>query len=547
MALIGSAGPAATDVAKVANISHREHVDDEDGEETEAGHQSIEHSLLLAFYTSHALFMSNNRYYEFASVLFTAAAFPHTLVAASLRGLSAHLSSVLFSPSIGRWCDTSRSRLRPVQICIVVQRFCIASACLGWALIIEENDAHHQTSAKQGQQNENLKKIIFAVLLALGMLERLSAVGNLIVVERDWLPLLARRDRNTDAVRKISIGKSHIAEQEETPLLSQDPPHQLHTLNATAKLIDLVTKLVTPLAVGAVTIGLSSVRLVAAVLAAMQLGSCALEIYLTRLVWRTCPALREPKAQTELVLQEHSESSQQRARAAFKGWLHGIKAYAHSSVFLPSLAFAIEPFSVLTLAGSMTAYLLVAKFPLTHITAARTASTIVEISSTILTPLIIAWHSRTRGSDRTRTGSASIDSLIMVGLLGLFWQVVLLIPATAALVVIGSSSTDLWSASKLTAILFSSLALSRLGPFAYSLVEQQIVQMEVPARERMRFSGIEMSLVDAAELARWGLLGMFGAARQFRWVALISFASVASSLGLFGAWTRNRMRTTTVS
>lgn len=555
MALIGSAGPAATDVAKVANISQREHVDDEDGEETEAGHQSINHSSLLAFYTSHGLFMANNRAYEFASVLFTAAAFPHTLVAASLRGLSAHLSSVLVSPSIGKWCDTQHSRLRPVQICIVVQRFCIASACLGWALIVQENDAHHQTSASQDQQNKQLKKITFAVLLVLGMLERLSAVGNVIVVERDWLPLLARCTRSADVTRNASISKSHIAQQEGTPLLSQDPPHQLHNLNATAKLIDLVTKLVTPLAVGAVAIGLPSVRSVAAVLAAIQLCSCALELYLTRLVWRTCPALQEPKAHADLVLEEHSGLSQQpcvcsyseRARAAFKGWLHCIKAYAQSSAFLPSLAFAIEPFSVLTLAGSMTAYLLVANFSLTHITAARTASTIVEISSTILTPLIIAWHSRSRGSSRSRIGGACVDSLIMVGLLGLFWQVVLLIPATVVLVIIGSSSTDLWSVSKLTAILFSSLALSRLGPFAYSLVEQQIVQMAVPAHERMRFSGVEMSLVDAAELARWGLLGVFGAPRQFRWVALISFASVASSLGLFGAWARSKRHATTAS
>ena len=60
-------------------------IDDAD----EAVTPSLERPSLASFYTSHALFMWNNRSYEFASVLLTAAAFPHTLVAAAIRGLSA--------------------------------------------------------------------------------------------------------------------------------------------------------------------------------------------------------------------------------------------------------------------------------------------------------------------------------------------------------------------------------------------------------------------------------------------------------------------------
>lgn len=560
MAGYGTFATAAEDgVAKSSATGHEEAIDGEGGDDSSVEDLSrtrhlIDKGTLLAFYTSHALFMANNRSYEFGSVLFTASAFPHTLVAAALRGLSAHLASVLLSPSVGRWCDTHPSRLRPVQICIVLQRFCIALASLGWALIVQESEVPLSPGLDKQSRGSPSKQAIFAGLLVLGMLERLSAVGNQIVVERDWIPLLAA----SSAIRKPRtdplIVKPALSEREAASLLGRDPP-KLHNLNAMTKFIDLIAKLVTPLAVSAIAIGFSSVGFVAALLALIQLFSCGIELHLTNIVWRAYPGLQVPKSQDQptatAVAEDNSPSSARsfakRIRHSFHSWLTSLRVYTKSSAFLPSLAFALEPFSVLTLAGSMTSYLLVANFPLTHITAARAASTLVEISSTILTPLLIAWHShrlrkRNRHQEPEPQDSSNLRSLTLIGLLGLSWQLVFLIPATVILILVGSTTIELSTATKLTAVLFSTLALSRLGPFAYSLVEQQIVQVEVPSYERMQFSGVEMALVDLSELARWGMLGIFGSPREFRWVAVISFCSVGLTLGLFGSWMRKRPR-----
>ncbi|CAK4033777.1 hypothetical protein DOTSEDRAFT_71504 [Lecanosticta acicola] len=544
-------GPGSEDEDATETGSLRDRNPREDSIEARR-RRNIDHASLIAFYAGHALFMANNRGYEFASVLFTASAFPHTLVAASLRGLSAHLASVLFSPSVGRWCDAHASRIRPVQICIVMQRFCIALACLGWALIVQESEACLDPGFRGQPDVSTWKRTTFAVLLLLGMLERLSAVGNQIVVERDWLPLLAERNWLPRLAERSSPSGTapdspspkpllHTT-TEEDPLLSGKPP-RLHNLNATTKLIDLVTKLVTPLAVSAIAIGFTSTRWVAGILALTQLLSCPLELYLTHLVWTACPALQKPKAGSQITSATSPEEDQQvatlsqRFKTDLTAWSHSLRIYIRSTALLPSLAFALEPFSVLTLAGSMTSYLLVAQFPLTHITAARAASTIVEISSTILTPLLIAWHSR-RNKDPPEDPS-NLRSLTFVGLLGLSWQFILLIPATTLLMLLGNTSSTGFpsaAAAKFPAILFTTLALSRLGPFAYSLVSQQIVQLQVPSHERMQFSGVEMALIDLSELARWGMLGIFGAPSQFRWAAVISFCSVGLSVGMFAVW-----------
>lgn len=84
---------------------------------------------LIGLYTSHGLSMWNSRSYEFASVLFAASAYPNTLTVASIRGLSANLASLLFSPALGRWCNQYPSRLWTLQVCIVAQRICI---CVAW-------------------------------------------------------------------------------------------------------------------------------------------------------------------------------------------------------------------------------------------------------------------------------------------------------------------------------------------------------------------------------------------------------------------------------
>lgn len=474
---------------------------------------------LVGLYTSHSLSMWNSRSYEYASVLFTASAYPDTLTVASLRGLSANLAALLFSPAVGRWCNAHPSRLRTLQVSIVVQRVCICIACLGWALIVQKEGVDNQHwELKTVDDGVRLKggtwkkAAILGVLLLLGMLEKLSAIGNLLVMERDWVPCLA-----TSTTKPA-----------------------LHVLNAGIKRIDLICHLVAPLAISAVALKAGNLRWSALLIAGTQVLTVGPEMVTAHRVWTSSSSLQRPR--------KHPSTEKEPRRAGTKtsvlslrgvcDWSDAVHAYYSSAAFLPSLSAAMQPFSVLTMGASMTVYLLAAQYPLFIITAARTLCTVVELSSTILTPAMVSWLNR-RESYKKYTDADPMQSLVKVGLWGLGWQLTTLAPAVIALILLPAGITDpVKMQPVLSGILLTFLAASRLGPYAYSLVEQQLVQTIVPEEDRVTFSGVEMALVSFAELSRWGLTGIFGEPEQFKLVAIASFAVIAISTTLFWLWTR---------
>ena len=452
---------------------------------------------------------------------------------ASLRGLSANLASLLFSPAVGRWCNRHPSRLLTLQVCIVFQRICIFLACVGWSLIVQAEGADLKPHSNRDGLVEDspavvsndhvwIKHLILSLSILLGMLEKLSAVGNLLVMERDWVPLLA-----TPTTRPA-----------------------LHVLNASLKRIDLISKLVAPLAISAVALGLHSLKLTALIIAAMQVLSLAPEVLAANRVWRSCKRLHEPRRLGDVIITADGEdlpipgtpvvARPEDDQATFarggSGWTRSLHFYFNSVVCIPSLALAIQPFSVLTLSASMTTYLLNAHYSLSMITTARVFSTGVEISSTILTPLLISWLNH-RSSRKNGQSHEPLRPLTRVGLYGLWWQLFTLFPVTFALVALPNTAEDPAKAFPvLTSIIFVFIGLSRLGPFGYGLVEQTLVQIVIPASQRVDFSGVEMAFVSLAELSRWALTAIWGHPEQFKGVAIAAIAGIAIATIMFWRW-----------
>jgi len=78
----------------------------------------------------------------------------------------------------------------------VVQRLCIIVACLGWIFIFLQSpntgeSAHAFLGIEQGRHYTksvvSLKNLTMTTIIILGVVERLSAVGNMLVMERDWV------------------------------------------------------------------------------------------------------------------------------------------------------------------------------------------------------------------------------------------------------------------------------------------------------------------------------------------------------------------------
>src|SRR5579859_3143165 len=136
---------------------------------------------LLLFYSSHFLFTWNDRVWEFAAVILLIAAYPETLLPSSVFGLASTASAIIFSPSIGRWFDSTQ-RLKSVRWSIIVQRFVVSGGCVClWAMITEI-------------EQKSLKDGVFALVIMLGCFAKLAFVGKTVGIERDWAIVISQSE-----------------------------------------------------------------------------------------------------------------------------------------------------------------------------------------------------------------------------------------------------------------------------------------------------------------------------------------------------------------
>ncbi|KAL7268886.1 hypothetical protein RUND412_008476 [Rhizina undulata] len=473
---------------------------------------------LWDLYTSHFLSTWNARGYEFAAIVFTASAYPETLTASSIRGVLTTLSTLTLSSAVGRWADTHPSRLQALRSTIFFQRFCVCLACIGLTFIVTDSFVGGGILTQSFSFEDRLltqplhKGAVMAAIMLLGVGERLSAVGNMLVMERDWIPTLA----------------------------SPASTPSLHVLNASMRRIDLICKLIAPIFISLIAMLARSVRITVFVVLATNALSVGVEWIAAKRVWKECPKLREPRragpapdeetiaTATEEVLGEVSEPETVNKLGKLG---QGLKLYFGSNVWIPSFALALLYFPPLSFSASMMTYLLNAHFTLPLITLARTLSTCIEVSSTVFMPWAVSLLSSSSPSGDT------LVPLSRVGLWGLNFQLLNLIPVTISLFLLPSTSpTPASSHPFLTTSIFLFLAFSRLGLWTYDLVVQTLVQIEVAPANRGEFSGVEMQFVSAVELVQWVVTGIWSRPEEFRGVAAAGTGVVAAAAGAYSWW-----------
>lgn len=199
-------------------------------------------ALAGRLYVSHFLSTWNSRMFEFAAVLFLAAAFPGSLRPVSVYAVARGLSAVVFAAAVGAAIDRA-DRLVVVRASIVGQRVAVVVSCgLFWLLL------------RNGSSSPPSSTLFLLVVAA--CVEKLCAVMNLVAIERDWVVVLTR---GNEAGRRL--------------------------LNARMRRIDLVCKLVGPLAISLVAA--VSVSAAIAVTLAVNAVSVFVEYYCIAVVG--CP------------------------------------------------------------------------------------------------------------------------------------------------------------------------------------------------------------------------------------------------------------------
>ena len=339
-----------------------------------------------SLYTSHALSTWNARTFEFAVILYTTAAFPDTLIASSIRGLCNTLAALCLSPAIGNWIDRSPFRLRTLLLTITANRLSVMLACLGWSVLVFAASEPLKSAVVQALYLpkwltfQGMKPWLFVLVIVLGICEKLSGIGNMISMERDWVPALASKPSNEG--RQV---------------------YDLTHLNAIMRRIDLTCKLIAPLVIS-VVISSTSILIGVALVAGMSGLSWCFEVYFAQRVWRMNARLQAPREiSAQPTADNNSPPLQSTMRTALqivlrtcsKQWSQLVRYFA-TDVWIPSLSLSLLHLSALSYSPTFITFLLNSGFSLLIITVARAVGSIVEVSSTFVAPIGIRYLALTK-------------------------------------------------------------------------------------------------------------------------------------------------------
>lgn len=375
-------------------------------EVSESSEVPKESGIRHRLYISHFLSTWNSRVFEFGAVLFLARIFPGTLLPSSVYALVRAASAICFAPLVGR-CVDRFDRLRTVRLSIIGQRAAVILSCLGfWALSVDVWNV------------PGLRPSLIAILALLACAEKLCSIMNLIAIERDWVVVVAETSQ---------CG--------------------LEVLNSQMRRIDLLCKLVGPLAIALVD-GYSTIIAIG-VVAGMNGSSTLIEYFAIAKVYYLLPALRERPDVSDHTNSDPTGVLEGPAKwrlgrlcvAQVRSIYNAVSNYTSHPVFPPSMALCLLYLTVLSFSGQMVTYLLSVGFSSMQIGVWRTLSTAIEISATWLAPIAMSRVGPLRG------GLWFINWQIscLVGALGFVWAIRKASMAALGLVIgVITSRVGLW-------------------------------------------------------------------------------------------------------
>lgn len=168
--------PAAINIAAVNATPGHHLLNEGDDNDPAVIPRSVPRSLGLRLYVSHFLSTWNSRLFEFGAALFLTFIFPGTLLPVSIYSLVRNAGYILFAQPVGNWINKG-NRLNLIRTSIIGQRVPVAASCALLLVLLLKKD----------ELGSRKNSGIFAVIVFLSVVEKLSATMNLISVERDWV------------------------------------------------------------------------------------------------------------------------------------------------------------------------------------------------------------------------------------------------------------------------------------------------------------------------------------------------------------------------
>ncbi|KAF9429877.1 hypothetical protein BGZ94_009139 [Podila epigama] len=280
-------------------------------------------------YLSHLLTSWVDRSFEFAFFLLISKVYTHSLLQASIYGLTTTLAALLFSNRIGNWINIL-SRLNTYRITLSIQK----------ASIIISAILFHNLNNSEGTQN-----VLYAFIIVLGCTLKLSFIGNSIAIEKDWVAVI------TDG--------------------------HLEQLLPTMRRIDLVCKTLSPIFIGYLLSASSLV--ITLVICTWTCVSTVVEYNLISQLHRNVPALSVRSSHNSTSLATGEEEASVPVT---------IREYVKHRTFLATLALGMLYMNSLSFGGPMTGYLVYIGYSSGLVGIMKAVSGIVGVAGTYLMPLL---------------------------------------------------------------------------------------------------------------------------------------------------------------
>lgn len=454
-------------------------------------------NLLMYLYIGHFLARWGARMWEFSVGLYMINVWPDSLLLAAAYGVVESASTALFGPLIGQLVD-KLTYLKVLQMWLLTQNisFVVAGGTVIAVLIYPDL-----------RFTNHIAFVSFVILINVsGAIGVLSTLAGTILIEREWV---------------IVISEGH-------------PPELLTKMNSTIRRIDLVCKLLAPVATGFI-ISFISLTASAITLALWNIISVFLQYWLLSSVYKGIPVLSEsnqkrglripPIDQEASLFTSHNNDitsyDETDSVLSEMGWMWKVierilntpyisawRVYLNQDVVLPGVALALLYFTVLSFGTLMTAALEWEGIPAYIIGSARGISAIIGIAATFLYPNL---QSRIL---TLRTGLWSIWSQ---------WSCLLVCVAS------------IWVKNNIISAftLMGGVAASRLGLWMFDLSVIQQMQDHVHESDRCVVGGVQNSLQSFLDLMTY-VMGLIISNPQDFWkLIIISFLLVTLAAMLY--------------
>jgi solute carrier family 40 (iron-regulated transporter), member 1 len=484
-------------------------------------------------------------------------------------GIAETVCVLISASALGRWVDNAHAPVRPLIVTIVANRISLVLCCCLWLVLFSSSvDA--------------LKKVIFAMILLLGMVEKASRMSNILAMERTWIPILAN---------------------------PEDEQYSLTHLNISMRRIDITCKFMAPLVIaGVLTVTDPSVAALCIGFAGtISFGVELLAVLRVEGQNNKLRTSRKPASRPAIVKQSLNASETllrmmlASSKKAFdflmeliKAHSEGLQSYFTSSVWLPSICAAALHASVLAWSGTLVTWLLNYGFSLTEVTAARALGSIFEIGSTVIFPWAVDFFMKRRTSagstsyrmidtngtqdvddaedelgESPRSTSDKMDgdasangpgqlvgtrnlhfAVVKVANLAMLSLSISLIPVIISLAYldfelaqyghnVGKDTVSPLHAYPVSVVaFFACLSLSFLGRWTFDLAETQLAQMLIPVTYRSSFGGTEQAIVSCFGLIHWVAAAIWHRQEDFVWLSVGSFSGIAVATLAYAWWQR---------